>query len=205
MRRILFSALMIGFTVALVAGVTAAYFSDTETSVGNTLTAGTLDLTVDGKEGANVVHVTRTNLVPAAPWTTQYGQQWVLKNVGSVGGTVTATIKNLKDYENGCGNPEVNAGDTTCGTGADQGELSALLTHVQWSINEAPWGRVLTPAFTSLKDANGVPVTGVNFHLNAGQSIPAYLNLNWDTTPNDNKAQGDGVEFDVEFVLNQDH
>lgn len=197
-------SLVIVFAVAAVAGVaTYSYFSDTETSVGNTISAGTLNLTVDDQEGANVIHITRANIVPGPAWSTQYGGQWILKNTGSVAGTVTATVKNLKDYENGCGTPEV--GDTTCGTGTDQGELSGLLGHVQWSINEAPWGRVLAPTFTSLQNANGIPVTGTHFHLDPGQSIPAYFNLSWDTSANDNLGQGDGVEFDVEFVLNQDH
>jgi hypothetical protein len=63
----------------------------------------------------------------------------------------------------------------------------------------------LIRSFTSLKNANGVAVTGTHFHLDPGQSIPAYLNINWDTSANDNLGQSDSVEFDIEFVLNQDH
>ncbi len=203
MNKIILSLITISAVTILAGGITRAYFSDTETSNSNTFSAGTLDLKVDNKEGAQVIHMTRSDIKPASPFSTQYGGQWVLKNVGTVPGTVTATIKNLKDHENGCIDPETKAGDISCGAGDDQGELSGLLGHVQWSINEAPWGRVLTPTFTSLKNANGVPVTGTYFHLDPGQSIPAYLNINWDTSANDNKAQGDGVEFDVEFHLDQ--
>jgi len=205
MKKIALSIAMIALVASVAVGATKAWLSDTETSVGNTLSAGTLDLKVDDKEGGLVVHYTLAGIKPALPYTTQLGHQWVLKNVGSIPGTVTATIKNLKDYENGCNSAEIAAGDVTCLLGSDQGELSGLLGNVVWSINEAPWGRSLTPTFTSLKNGNGVPVTGTYFHLNPGESIPAYLNLNWDTSANDNLGQGDSVEFDVEFVLNQDH
>ena len=38
--------------IGLVGGGTYAYFSDTESSTGNTLTAGTLDLNIDGGDAA---------------------------------------------------------------------------------------------------------------------------------------------------------
>ncbi len=48
-KSILMSVLMIG-VVAMAAGAgTLAYFSDTETSTGNTFTAGTIDIAVDGQ------------------------------------------------------------------------------------------------------------------------------------------------------------
>jgi len=201
----IFKSMLIVTAVAVVAvGATGAYFSDSETAAGNTLTAGTLDLKVGGQDDPLVVHVTRTDLKPGAPWTTQYGGQWVVNNAGTIPGTVTATIKNVKDIENGCIEPEVNAGDITCGTGTDQGELgTGLLNHVYWTLNQAPGG-TLSPTFTSLMSAQGVPVTGPLYHLNPGESKNAYLYLTWDTSINDNLGQSDSVEFDVEFTLNQD-
>lgn len=193
-------------TIALVSvvaiGATKAWFSDTETSVGNTITAGTLDLKVGGQDYPTVAHITQTNIAPAAPWTTQRGQGFHLTNAGTVAGTVTATVKNLVDYENGLGEPEANAGDIT--GGATEGELSGLLIHTQWLLNQAPWGAI-APGFASLQASAGVPVTGANFHLNPGESKDVYFQLYWDTSPNDNLAQSDGVSYDVEFVLNQDH
>jgi predicted ribosomally synthesized peptide with SipW-like signal peptide len=48
MRRIIFSLLVIaGSAAAIVTGATGAFFSDTESSVGNTFAAGTLDLKID--------------------------------------------------------------------------------------------------------------------------------------------------------------
>jgi len=47
MLKILKSVMMIGVVAAVALGVTGAYFSDTEKSTGNTLTAGAIDLKVD--------------------------------------------------------------------------------------------------------------------------------------------------------------
>lgn len=52
MQRILLSLGMIVFVGALAAGATGAFFSDTETSTGNTFAAGSLDLRID-----SVAHV----------------------------------------------------------------------------------------------------------------------------------------------------
>ena len=47
MKKILLSVAVIGVVAAISIGATVAYFSDTETSTGNTFTAGALDLKVD--------------------------------------------------------------------------------------------------------------------------------------------------------------
>lgn len=49
MKKILTSLVMIAAVGALVAGATGAFFSDTETSTGNTYAAGTIDISVDGE------------------------------------------------------------------------------------------------------------------------------------------------------------
>lgn len=52
-KKILISLSVIGAVAAIAVGGTIAYFSDTETSTGNTFTAGELDLKfqVDGAPG----------------------------------------------------------------------------------------------------------------------------------------------------------
>ncbi len=49
MKKIIISLSLISLVAVAVIGVTRAYFSDTETSTGNTLTAGTIDISVDGQ------------------------------------------------------------------------------------------------------------------------------------------------------------
>jgi len=46
-KKLILSLSIIGIVAAIVVGGTIAYFSDTETSTGNTFTAGAIDLTVD--------------------------------------------------------------------------------------------------------------------------------------------------------------
>ena len=201
MLRILKSLLIIVAVGAIATSATGAYFSDSETSVGNSFAAGTLDLKVGGQDGANVAHVTVANIAPAAPWTTQRGQGFTLTNSGSLPGTVTATIKNLVNSENGCNEPEVTAGDVTCA--ANEGELGGLMIHTRW-LNNGPTYGAFGPSFASLNASANVAVTDVSFHLNAGETKSFYFQNYFDTSASDNLAQSDGVSYDVEFVLNQD-
>ena len=56
MKKIIISLAVIGVVSAVVIGGTIAYFSDTETSSGNTFTAGTIDIAINGEN----------------PWTSHY-------------------------------------------------------------------------------------------------------------------------------------
>jgi predicted ribosomally synthesized peptide with SipW-like signal peptide len=53
MKKIFYSAGVIAFIGALSLGATGAFFSDTETSTGNTFTAGAIDLKVDSEQHYN--------------------------------------------------------------------------------------------------------------------------------------------------------
>ncbi|MDZ4785826.1 MAG: TasA family protein [bacterium] len=55
MKKILLSVSVIAFVAVVIAGATGAFFSDTETSTGNTFTAGAIDLTVDNTSYYNGV------------------------------------------------------------------------------------------------------------------------------------------------------
>ncbi len=54
MIKIVKSLAMIAFVAAIAVGATSSYFSDTETSTGNIMQAGSLDLTVNSKDDPNV-------------------------------------------------------------------------------------------------------------------------------------------------------
>jgi len=198
MKKILLSITTVALVATAAVGATRAYFSDTETSVGNR----TLDLKVDDKDGANVVTITKTNMKPQAPYTYQgYNNQFVLKNAGSLPGTVTWVIKNVNNFENGCNDPETKLLDTTCGTGNDQGELGQY-TWIKWSRN-GPTYEGYGTKFDPLNSANGVTVTGPV--LNPGDTFNAYMWLDFPRRTDDmeNLAQGDSLQFDVEFKLEQ--
>ncbi len=103
MKKIIFSLGIIGIVSAIVIGGTIAYFSDTETSSGNTFITGTLDLKVDDNDDPNVVHVTLSNMKPGDD--SGY-YKWVLKNVGSLPGILSVTFGTMNDQENGINTPE---------------------------------------------------------------------------------------------------
>src|SRR3990167_7649784 len=57
MNKIFLNLISIFAVAAIAATATVAYFSDTETSTGNTFAAGTLDLKVDDQDDPNIVNV----------------------------------------------------------------------------------------------------------------------------------------------------
>lgn len=203
-KRILLFALVLVLLVSIIGVGTFAYFSDTETSTGNSFTAGTLDLSVDNQNPL-VLHMTRSNLKPNAPWSHSYGGQWILKNVGSLPGKFWVEIKNVKNLENGVIEPEVESGDTT--GGPLEGELGGLM-YAKWGENH--YG-IYSPAkgwtgnivYNPLNSIEGVKINGVV--LNPNDLFSAYLDLEFDTHAGliDNTAQGDGIEFDVVFHFEQ--
>ncbi len=81
MKKILLSLVLIGGVVASGVMATRAYFSDTETSAGNTISAGTIDISVDNEN----------------PWTKTYTSQWTDFKPGVVQ-EMTFVVKN--DGEN---------------------------------------------------------------------------------------------------------
>ncbi len=187
-----------------------AYFIDQETSEDNTLTAGTLDLTVDDQDDPNVVHMS----VDVNPGDTLH-QYWVLKNVGTVCGQPSIEFANIVNYENGCTEPE-SALDATCGdSGEGLGELgSKLYVLMKWRQGTGPWHEILMVPYghTKLNNLSGPYGLGENGAtpipvLCENDEVEIELRLWWDgrfSTPADNDAQSDSVEFDVGFILEQD-
>jgi predicted ribosomally synthesized peptide with SipW-like signal peptide len=209
MKKKLLIIIPIAVVLALVLSLTYgsvgsfSWLSDQETMAGNTLAAGTLDLTVDNP---TVIHIVRSNIKPYAPWSHSYGGQWILKNVGTLPGKFSVQIANIKNFENGINDPEAEKGDITGGSGPDQGELGWLM-YCKWSENyygiTPPRGWAGSAVFNPFNSADGVTVDGIV--LDPGMDIVAYLDLEWDTHSGttDNLGQSDSVEFDVIFKLDQ--
>jgi len=89
MKKILLSLATIGFVSVLATGATGAYFSDTETSIGNAFTAGTLNLSVNDKNAENVSY-SFGNTTPLKP-TDSGTLTYTLKNTGSVDGVLVVS------------------------------------------------------------------------------------------------------------------
>jgi len=114
MKKILISLMAIALVIGLVGAGTMAYFNDTETSSGNTFTAGTLDLTVDGANDPLPVKFNLTDLAPGSSGTITY----TLNNVGNIAGYLDLQNISVTDTEGT--NPESETGDI-----GEPGELSA--------------------------------------------------------------------------------
>ena len=106
MNKIIMSLLIIGTIMGIAGAGTWAYFSDTEQATGNTFTAGTLDLQVNGLEG--FIPYAVGNLKPGE---TRGTPTYAIKNVGSLPGTLSYKVTNVVTNENGVIEPEANAGD----------------------------------------------------------------------------------------------
>lgn len=173
MRKILISAAMIAFVGAVVAGATGAFFSDTETSTGNTFAAGAIDLTVDSTQHYNGMVCTANAVGAQLPYTWQPGdgaQQPYYPPQGSeCNGTWAAT-----DLDNGV-YTFFNFNDVKPG---DEGENTISL-----HINSNPaWACVdvditknddmtCTEPELDVEDTNCVPDNGNNMDGELAQNI----------------------------------
>jgi predicted ribosomally synthesized peptide with SipW-like signal peptide len=122
MKKVLISLSIIGAVAAIAIGATVAYLSDTETSTGNTFTAGTLDLKVGGKDDTEVVHIVLDNIKPG--WSREY--RWTIKNAGTLDGILWFEVTNIVNKDNGVIEPEQGAPGED---GTELGELGANMTH----------------------------------------------------------------------------
>jgi predicted ribosomally synthesized peptide with SipW-like signal peptide len=199
--KILTLVSVLALTLVLLIGTmgTGAWFKDTGTSHGNMITAGTLDLTIDGSNNAIVsAKMGADKLAPG-----QYAGLGVVKltNTGNLPGKLSASIFNIKNLENGITGPEVAAGDTD-----SIGDLGPMLSIIV-KQNYAPYDNF--QYMTGLSDGKtlyalhmgGTP----DITIQPGETLEFQLNAQWVATDNDNIAQGDSVEFDLCFTLDQIH
>ena len=176
------------------ATATGAWFLDQEKSVGNKIIAGSLDLKVNGADDPIPAKINATNIKPGA-WD-NVGNV-TLSNAGTIPGKLTFKIDNIVNLENGILEPEANAGDVTAAVGELGPKIGLSLQE-----NVSPWTR-----YTIMNGlADGATLTTEGRVLNPGESIQIVFYCVWtaDGTA-DNMAQGDEVDFDITFQLEQIH
>lgn len=212
MKRILLSLITILAVGAIVIQGTQALFSDTETSTGNTFSAGTIDLKVNGNDDPDVVHISLGDMKPgdgvggAEHSTINYS--WTLSNAGSLTGQPWIEIINLVDNENSCNEPELAVPDTTCG--ALEGELG---DNLYLQINAAGSGGFVYPNQAGCIAGRNCPVSTWAAYGPIGQGTWENIAPNSATAPMvlefsipesvGNIIQSDGVEFDIVLHLDQ--
>lgn len=194
-KKILASIVAIALMASALGIGTYAAFSDIETSTGNSFTAGTLDLKINGDD-INYVAFDISNMHPGS----QPKSSIVLSNAGSLSGTLSITSINVTDSENDLIEPEIEAGDNT----PDQGELSSVVNlRLFVDTNKDGWISAGENVFFN----NKVNMLPSSFDLNqvipAGGSINIVALFDWHNTPNDNQAQSDSFTLDLAFKLDQ--
>jgi len=198
-KKILISLSVIAVVAAIAVGGTIAYFNDTETSTGNTFTAGTLNLKVGDNDPTD--------------WNFQVGgikpgdsgsKEVVLQNTGSIDGYLHITFANLVDDDVSCPESEQNEGrDTTCGAGED-GELAEnldILVYLDENSNDS-FNLGLDTLIYQGK-VKGI-LQGDLFNYLLPKSVSKDLRIEWKLDSSvGNIVQTDKTGFDIVFELTQ--
>ena len=190
-KSVLGSVLVIGIVAAMMTAGTQSWYSDTETSVGNTFTAGTLDLTVNGGDDPITCLFSADNM---APGHTYNAGTITLRNNGSIPGRLTVKVSNPVSHENGLMEPEITDGDlpgveidpTGYDANAGDGELwdeCAMKLYfdmnsdgiMQWNeplIYDGPTGLDMTAYYSIPLDTNlWTPNHGFDGILDPGETV----------------------------------
>ncbi|OGD68888.1 hypothetical protein A2996_00680 [Candidatus Campbellbacteria bacterium RIFCSPLOWO2_01_FULL_34_15] len=223
MKKIIISASTIVAAAAIIIGATGAFFSDTETSTGNTFTAGAIDLRIDSTATYNGEDVeaatwTEKDLIPTSDKFFNFadikpgdsGENTISLHVINNDAWVCAEVSNLTDLENGQTEPEASVDLTT---GVNDGELSSVMVWNVWRDNGAGGGVAgdniqngSEQTLTSGNPADGVlsiydsttatgPLTGASTtYIGVSWSVPASVG---------NEIQTDSMTGDISFYVEQ--
>jgi len=195
MSKIALSLIMIAAVGAIVIGATGAYFSDTEASVGNTFTAGTLDLNIQGDD----LNVIIFNVDDLAPGSSGFGQV-DLKNVGNLDGFLDISFLNFVNDDMLCNDPESDV-EATCGDG--EGELLENLDILAClDDGDSSCGDVGDIEIYNGK-ASGLGLDELTDYALA-KNTEVIFRLEWSVDLSvGNIIQSDKAGFDIEFELAQ--
>lgn len=202
MKRILgltVAALMI---ITIVGGGTWAYFSDVENSANNSLTAGTLDLNIDGGNTA----VTTFSLTNAAPGDSGTGNS-ALSNVGSLSGELDIEFSTITNT-GGSGGGEYEDGNGDLGGVAEIAVFIDVDQSGGWSTGDIG----LKSDGTTYNNPTALDYAAIDNYGNDSwdaietmvSSIADDFIVMWRIpTSAGNNIQGDSISFSVAFTLEQ--
>jgi predicted ribosomally synthesized peptide with SipW-like signal peptide len=200
MKKILISLTTIAVMAAMIGGGVFAYFSDTETSAGNSFTAGTLDLNLDGVD-TNVVKFSLSDVKPGD----SDGGTWTVANVGNIAGYLDLESVSVAEDIGTTTDPELASEPTH----ADTTQLgNYLMVHMFVDTNNnGSWDT----GETDILGTNAAPVAintiAASYALDlslAANGGTNYITLRWSVaTSTDNRIQGDSVTLNMTFELQQ--
>lgn len=122
------------------------------------------------------------------------------RGAGFAGGTYAVGLANVRDMERGCNHPEITSGDTTCGDGVGQGELSEqLLVGQSWTASVADCATALPPT-TGTPMGGGGALSLAPPPLSVADDVCVVIGLILPRSA-DNLVQTDLVRFDLRLGL----
>jgi len=206
MKKILISMMTIAVVGALIGGGVFAYFSDTETSTGNSFTAGTLNLQVSGDDPLTA-HFAVTDTFGGDSGS----DDWLLKNDGSIAGSLDVIFSNIVDDENGVNEPEdADAGEDGTvalpGTNGELAEVLALLIYIDENDNDTYDSGTDTLIYQGFVKPGlaGERLSNYAMAANYGSGNDKAIRIEWNIDSGvGNKIQSDSTGFDITFTLNQ--
>jgi len=203
-KEILFSILTIGIFASLIGAGTFAYFSDTETSIGNKFTAGTIEISVNGQD-----HWIETfSLEDMKPGHSQEITV-IITNTGENPVKIWKIIKNIITEENGIIEPEQNWYDTY-NSGQPKNDLDTAIVYEMY-VNGA----------IAVAEEAGITLDQIkDYYVNLVKLDTPFAPSNGDgilypgglitvrqkyyfKEDTENWAQSDKISFDIEFLAQQ--
>jgi len=207
-KKILISLSVIGAVAAIAIGGTVAYFSDTETSTGNTFTAGTIDLAVNDQNPLDSAVFTVEDVKPCEE---TEPVRVTLSNVGTNDGIVDLHILPGVHSEGIDSEPECEA---ECGPGFWKDNECKRGWGACDALNENICKRIEYDFCYDSNDNGECDEEDIHGYLEPCQNIwlgrllagenTRYLWISYHLDENaGNKFQGDTCTFDIEFSLHQ--
>jgi len=217
MKKIIISLAVIGVVAAIVIGGTVAYFSDTETSEGNTFSAGTIDISIDDENPWTETY----NLGDLKPSETAY-INFRINNVGQNPVNISKKLYNIEgnggivqEYDCG-GNIGMVSSEPECDAERKleyrEDDIQKVITYdlsveVYTGGGKLLWWQTIYSDAENKSIANVYGENGGNY-VNLGMiPVDGYMmvtqsyHLNGEMTTNE--YQGDGLTFDIEIKGDQ--
>ncbi|WP_136689928.1 TasA family protein [Halorhabdus amylolytica] len=201
-RRVLGGLITVGAASAAAGAGTFALFSDTETSSGNEVTAGTLDLQIDPDDSAT------TSLSVGDVKPTDGGAIVLeLTNAGSIDANVAGvTVESITESD---GTADEFTDTDTSGDLADNLEIEAFVLNSEPSEGEGisdseinSGGTTVISDGTTLSSAGGTS-NSPSSPVSLNPSETKYLVVNYHVPDVGNVIQGDTVTFDLTAEIEQ--
>lgn len=201
MKNITKSLLMITAVAALAIGGTVAYFSDTETSTGNTFTAGTIDISVDDQEHWQYA------LEDMKPGYVDYSN-FTVKNDGNNPVNVWKKVGVTSTEENGINEPECVAyngdwnGNECTGSFTAKNDLDSVVKYdlsvVVKDENDNPiWNQTLYNLDKTIAQINAMGGNGTFLGMiPVGGTMDVTESYHMDENAG-NEYQSDKMTFDI--------